>query len=165
MQIMRVLSIVAIAALSLSATFASADEVAAAGDCAVKEASLAKFYANGKEVAPNVIGVANPCDDFGGDEVFTTRNQIRIFVNFNIAVSIDLDQVDTAFENGVAGGSYGDAFKQVHLIIVAKDWIKQHHQSDSEISLSMAGQHLFISERAIQEGRLIDWLNRFYSLK
>lgn len=52
---------------------------------------------DGQAVAGNIIGGDDPCDEFGGVEIFTPVNELRLYVNFNIAGTIKLDLIDTLF--------------------------------------------------------------------
>src|SRR5262245_53181779 len=69
----------------------------APADPKCREESLVHFVTNGQEVPSHVIGKDDPCDDFGGNEVFTPVYKIRVYVNFNISGTIDLDQIDRAY--------------------------------------------------------------------
>ena len=66
---------------------------------ACRKESLAKFFSLGKEISSNVINSSDPCDGFGGNEAYTPTHSIRVYVNFNLPVKIDLDVIDATFQN------------------------------------------------------------------
>lgn len=137
---------------------------AGAGDEDCREEALAVFISGGVAISSLVIGADDPCDRFGGQEIFTPVHAIRVYVNFNLAVTIDLDAVDRVFESKAPkSGSSRETLRDIDLAVVNNEWIKKHHGSDEDVDMNMGGEVLFISEKVIHEGRLELWLNRLYS--
>lgn len=129
-----------------------------------REESLVKFISGGKEVESKLIGAADPCDQFGGNEAFTPVYGIRVYVNFNLATTVDLDLIDSTFA-AVAPNDpeLRERLRAINIAVVNNNWIKKTHLHDLEASLNFARTTLFISEKAVTEGRLGRWLEALYS--
>lgn len=130
---------------------------ARASDC--REESLVHFFSQGAEVSSEVIGAADPCDEFGGNLVYTPKHHLFLYVNFNIPGNIDLDEYEQAFVNG---GS-NKFFYNFQVAIVDKGFIKRMYNSPKDAVLSIGGDTLFISEVVVAEGRLTELMNDFFS--
>lgn len=132
-----------------------------AQDC--REESLVTFLSGGQPVASELIGAGNACDHFGGNKVITPKHKLFVYVNFNIAGTIDLDQVDAMFEKAPANGPLHDFFQQVALVAVSPEWMREHFQDEREAILNLSGDTLFLAGPVVTEGRLIGILERFYT--
>lgn len=153
------LTLVSVVSFSASAT----EQAQAPENC--REESLVKFISGGKEVASNVIGAANPCDRFGGNEAFTPIYGIRVYVNFNLDVTIDLDAIDSVFEATASKDPIiRERVRKIDIAVVNNEWIKKHHFHDFEVSLNYPRTIFFITEKAVSEGRLEKWLKNLYSM-
>jgi len=129
-----------------------------------REESLVKFISGGKEVESKLIGAENPCDQFGGNEVFTPVYGIRVYVNFNLATTIDLDLIDSTFAAKAPNDPLiREKLRAVNIVVVRNDWIKEHHFHDLEVSWNLTRTLFFVSEKAVTEGRLGRWLEALYS--
>ncbi len=150
---------------SVSAFAAEPAQTPEQNPAACREESLAKFISGGQEVPSKVIGAADPCDRFGGNEAYTPGFGIRVYVNFNVAVTLDLDAIDAVFDEVAPNHpEIRRVLSRINVVVVRNDWIKEVHLHDEEIHLNMTGTLFFITEKAVNEGRLEKWLRVLYSI-
>lgn len=132
----------------------------ALGEC--REESLVQFISQGQPVVSQVIGAGDACDNFGGNLVYTPKNNIFLYVNFNIAGTIDLDQIDQELERIASAESRAMAQK-IEIAVVDKGWIKRVYGDDREAIINMGGDTLFVSEIVLTESRFAQLIEQFYS--
>jgi|GEM_PF-5555698 len=148
---------------SLFLAFALLNTLSARADePACREESLVHFTSQGKEVESKLIGNDDACDQFGGNLVYTPKSNRFIFVNFNIAGTIDLDQVDAAFAKIPADNVNLPWISEVDIAVVTKEWLKRVHHTDQEAVLNMTNTILFVSEVVVNEGRFGKLMEEFY---
>lgn len=128
-------------------------------DDSCREESLVHFYSQNEEVQSKLIGADDPCDKFGGNLVYSPQNKIYLYVNFNIAGQINLDELDQALKQG----NHPERQK-IQLAVVDKGWIKRVYNDDREAVLNWSGDTLFISQPVLEEGRFLDLMREFYSI-
>ena len=129
---------------------------------------LIKFYSNGKEVPSEVVGDPKDiCEPFGGNLAYTPKYHLYFYVNVNVAGSIDLDRVDKVFEDNVPPDTRNDVAKGTSLSVVTRDWMRYWMgmlggDPESYAATPPDNSTLFISERALSEGKLQEILQKFY---
>jgi hypothetical protein len=146
-------------ALTLAPLAAQAEE-------ACKEETLVRFVSAGKDVSSNANGLEECGDYFGGNEVFTPGNDLRIYVNFNIPGTIDLDEVDAAYELMPENTPIyvRKWMNSIQLIVVKDARLYQNHPAElgRDAFMDVTGTYLFISERVVKEGRFGALMREFY---
>ena len=130
-----------------------------------KEESLIHFFSQGKEVQSRLIGADDPCDNFGGNLVYSPKNKIFLYVNFNIPGNINLDQLDTALDKGDQEPNFQKWIRTVSLAVVDNNWIKKHYDSELEAVINISNDTLFISAKVVTENRFGALMVKFYSNK
>lgn len=134
----------------------------AADEPSCREESLIRFVSAGEEVSSELVGGENACDDFGGNLAYSPQHQRRIFVNFNIAGMIDLDEVDAAYAQVPADSRHYGWISKLEIAVVTQEWLHRVHQTEAEAVLNMTGSSLFVSEVVVKDGRFGALLNDFY---
>ena len=118
---------------------------------------------HGQEVPSKTIGSVDACPSFGGNEVYTPEEHLRVYVNFGIPGQINLDQVDASFDTLPTDLAVRARFGGVNLTFVKQAWIQGMCQYDCDAFLGLNGQALFISEKVIANGSLETLLTQFYA--
>lgn len=137
--------------------------VSAFADEGCREESLVHFYAAGEEVGSELIGASDPCDAFGGNLVYTPFEKIFLYVNFNIAGSINLDNIDRALKASTVDEETRAWLRSVKLVLVDRGWIKRVYQDPREAVLNFGGDTLFVSEALLERGEFEALVADFYS--
>jgi hypothetical protein len=127
-----------------------------------REESLVRFYSNGVEQESRLVGASDPCDDFGGNLIHTPVENIYLYVNFNIAGSINLDLLDKVLSTSPVDKETRAWLQSVKLAVVDRHWIKRVYQTPSEAVLNMAGDTLFVSEMVLLRGEFEQLVASFY---
>lgn len=135
---------------------------ARAADC--NEQYNFKFVSEGKEVVAENIGADNRCDEFGGSVVFTPKNHVRVYVNYSIEGTLDLDKVDAAFDKSL-NNPYSSWFKEIGLSIVSKKWAVEKRETNRDAFLGTLGDTLFLTDILFVDGAIYKALNDFYSMR
>lgn len=150
---------------SLFLAFALLNTLSARADePACREESLVHFTSQGKEVESKLIGADDACDQFGGNLVYTPKSNRFLFVNFNIAGTIDLDQYDAAFLKIPQDNPNLPWLARVEVAVVTQEWLKRVHNTNKEAVLNMTGDILFVSEVVVGEGRFGKLMEEFYGM-
>jgi hypothetical protein len=138
--------------------------LAFADEPACREESLVSFFSEGKEVESRLIGNDDPCDQFGGNLVYTPKTNRYLYVNFNIPGTINLDQIDAAFLKIPADSDKLPWISNVKLAVVTQEWLKRVQNTNKEAVLNLGGDTLFVSEVVVKEGRLGPLMEDFYGM-
>lgn len=152
--------------LASSFAFATAAPVAPpSADPNCKEQSLVHFVSKGAEVPSETIGLGETCDDFGGNLVFTPKNHIRLYVNLNIAGTIDLDRLDDALDAAAATSKTPLAkLPRMPISIVDDTWILRTYGFDRDSTLSLDENSFFVKASVLREGRFEAFMRDFYAI-
>ena len=127
--------------------------------------SLMTFMAGGNPLPADkikLIGAEYACDNWGGEQVYTPKHNIFVYVNFNISGVIDLDFIDKTFEEKSIP-TLKERLRKVRLVLVTSAQMKRLRGADHYVSNSANGDTLYISERALADKKLGILLTDFYS--
>lgn len=129
------------------------------------EENLAHFYSHGVEVAPDLIGRSDPCDDFGGAGLHTPKYEIWVYVNFNVPALVDLDAIDRALD--ALPPDAREFFLRVQSIaVVGPQKLKRLCGREMDACVNWFGTTLFVSYAvAARPDGLDRFWREFYSLK
>ncbi|MEK7388513.1 MAG: hypothetical protein AAB036_02320 [Elusimicrobiota bacterium] len=149
----------------------------ASAACANRNVSLVKFFSEGREVHSQLLQndpsklrelpPDSPGCFFGGNNTFTPKHHIRVFVNFNIPGAVNLDEIDEAYDRHAAGTPQGEIIRGAEsdfaLVFVDQAWLNGRY-SDSwhGAGLNNAKKGLYISEYNLQDGSLPDIYAYFF---
>ena len=136
-----------------------------AEDCTPNK-SLVQFTSQGKSVPSTQVGQENICEDFGGNQVFTPKHNVLVYVNYNIKGSVNLDQIDAAFESGLRFQNTvsGRRLLKAKLVVVRDGWIKKTYDLDEDICTSLNGDMIFISQKVLESGNFEEVIRNVYSI-
>ena len=152
----------ALAALSGLLVCAHTPAVSAKDKKGCVKKSLVVFLSEGKAVPSEVITGEDRYDrtcSFGGNNVRTPKNRIRVFVNFNIPGMVDLDTIDSAFDRFAAGKPQGfwmqDEGQDFAVVFVKDSWMKGRFDKPWRgAAINSARNGLYISERSLKKESL-----------
>lgn len=110
--------------------------------------SFIQFTSKGKIVPSQIIGYLGERDNFGGNKVFTPKHKISIYVNFNIRGTIDLDQIDDAFDR-VTPPQYKDWYKKREIAVISVKTMEHFQGKPAGAFLNFAKTTLFVSDQTL----------------
>ena len=148
----------ALAALSGLLVCAHTPAAAAKDKRGCVKKSLVVFLSGGKAVPSEVIAGEDRYDlncSFGGNNVRTPKNRIRVFVNFNIPGTVNLDAIDSAFDRLAAGKPQGfwmqDEGQDFAVVFVKDSWMKGRFDNPWHGAAINSGRSgLYITERSLR---------------
>ena len=123
------------------------------------------IFLDQKPVWGTLIGTNDPCDGFGGHEIFTIQYSLRLYVNFNIQGTVYLDKIDALFLQAPEE-MQRRALKRT-IAFVRQDRFEAIggiYGSDGFAFLNFNQSIFFISDKVFQEGNLYnEILTKYFS--
>lgn len=151
----------------LSVLVFSMGSLMAKAECTNPEVLKIKFVKGGEDVTAesDMVGVEDPCDDFGGARGYSSKYAISVYVNFNIEGTIDLDVLDQAYETYAQQSNPN--LLGIGLAVVQKSWIERVYGEEigKELAfVNMAGTTLFVNETALEPKTFKTVIEKFYQI-
>lgn len=116
--------------------------------------NLAVFFVGQQQVQPEKLIGDDPCRDFGGAYIRTPKYQIPVYVNYNIPVTIHLEDIDQAIETFTPNEFYLNELKQWQVNFVSRERVNRFPENkDYRVKAEKNLKSYYISTRIFDENR------------
>ena len=137
--------------ITISGIFAQAES---ATTCI--EENKAVFYSKGAIVPPERFVGKDDCDGFGGVFAYTPAFNIPVYVNYNIEIKINLDEIDYAIGTYTPTLEAFNELKTWQISVLSRSIVNKYPQNnDYRVKAEPRMKSYFVSTRVLDEKRTL----------